>query len=133
MPELVSAESPKVYDALAEKAAESFMQFLEDDEMVTDKEYFDPALQAHLGSYVPKETRNFFYITMHYDPGPLYSHFYHWFELARMDNEPHASEIRRSPLLYNIFDSRNEGMVTAVEEMFMQPGAWALCTPMPTK
>jgi hypothetical protein len=124
VPELVSAESPEAYDALAEKAAESFMRFLEQDEMVTVKEYFEPALHEHLGAYVPKETRNFFYITMHYDPRPLYSHFYHWFELARMDNEPHQSEIRRRPLLYNIFDSRNEGMATAVEEMFMQAGLY---------
>jgi hypothetical protein len=28
------------------------------------------------------------------------------------------------PLLYNIFDSRNEGMATAVEEMFMQAGLY---------
>jgi uncharacterized protein (DUF885 family) len=61
---------------------------------------------------------------MHYDPRPLYSHFYHWFELARMDFEPHESEIRRGPLLYNIFDSRNEGTATAVEEMFMQAGLY---------
>ena len=77
-----------------------------------------------MGRFVPKETRNFFYITMHYDPRPLYSHFYHWFELARMDNEPHANPIRRNALLYNIFDSRNEGMATAVEEMFMQAGMY---------
>ena len=41
-----------------------------------------------------------------------------------MDTEPHKSEIRRGPLLYNIFDSRNEGTATAVEEMFMQGGLY---------
>jgi hypothetical protein len=41
-----------------------------------------------------------------------------------MDLEPHTSEIRREPLLYNIFDSRNEGTATAVEEMFMQAGLY---------
>jgi uncharacterized protein (DUF885 family) len=41
-----------------------------------------------------------------------------------MDTEPHASPIRRGALLYNIFDSRNEGMATAVEEMFMQAGLY---------
>jgi uncharacterized protein (DUF885 family) len=41
-----------------------------------------------------------------------------------MDNEPHKSEIRKGPLLYNIFDSRNEGTATAVEEMFMQAGLY---------
>jgi uncharacterized protein (DUF885 family) len=41
-----------------------------------------------------------------------------------MDLEPHVSEIRRAPLLYNIFDSRNEGMATAVEEIFMNAGLY---------
>ncbi|MDF1866793.1 MAG: hypothetical protein P1U70_18305 [Saprospiraceae bacterium] len=122
--ELVSVESPKAYDELAELSAQSFMNFLENDEIVTVKDYFEPALRVHLGQYVPKETRNFFWITAHYDPRPLYSHFYHWFELARMDTEPHSSEIRKEPLLYNIFDSRNEGVATAVEEMFMQAGLY---------
>ena len=41
-----------------------------------------------------------------------------------MDIEPNKSEIRKGPLLYNIFDSRNEGMATAVEEMFMHAGLY---------
>ena len=41
-----------------------------------------------------------------------------------MDDEPHPSLIRKGPLLYNIFDSRNEGTATAVEEMFMQAGLY---------
>lgn len=124
LPPLVSAESPEAYDALAELSAQSLMNFLEKEDIVSVKAYFEPALREHLGSYVPKETRNFFWITAHYDPRPLYSHFYHWFELAQMDNEPHESEIRRGPLLYNIFDSHSEGMATAVEEIFMQAGLY---------
>ncbi len=124
LPELVDADSPEAYDALAEKSAKSLLNFLEKEEIVTVKDYFEPALRAHLGEFIPKEKRNFFYITEHYDPRPLYSHFYHWFELARMDIEPNASEIRKGPLLYNIFDSRNEGTATAVEEMFMDAGLY---------
>ncbi len=124
LPELSEAASPEAYDQLAEQATQSLMTFLDKDEIVTVKEYFEPALREHLGQFVPKETRNFFWITAHYDPRPLFSHFYHWFELARMDTEPHQSEIRRGPLLYNIFDSRNEGTATAVEEMFMQAGLY---------
>jgi hypothetical protein len=41
-----------------------------------------------------------------------------------MDNEPHPNEIRRGALLYNIFDSRSEGVATAVEEMFLQAGLY---------
>lgn len=124
LPELIAADSPKAYEELAERSAQSLITFLEQDEMVTVKDYFEPALRVHLGQFVPKEKRHFFWIGAHYDPRPLYSHFYHWFELARMDTEPHQSEIRRGPLLYNIFDSRSEGLATAVEEMFMQAGLY---------
>ncbi|MCA0133883.1 hypothetical protein [Winogradskyella alexanderae] len=124
LPELVAVDSPESYDALADRAAKSLISFLEDEDILTVKDYFNPALREHLGSFVPEETRNFFYITSHYDPRPLFSHFYHWFELARMENEPNPSEIRKGPLLYNIFDSRNEGTATAVEEMFMDAGLY---------
>lgn len=124
LPKLSAADSPRAYHKLAERSAKSLINFLENDDIVTVKDYFDPALRAHLGKFIKEETRNFFWITAHYDPRPLYSHFYHWFELARMDNEPHQNEIRRAPLLYNIFDSRNEGVATAVEEMFMQAGLY---------
>ncbi|WKN42217.1 hypothetical protein [Tunicatimonas pelagia] len=124
LPELPDADSPEAYRRMAEQATESLLTFLDQEEIVTVKDYFEPALYAHVGKFVPKKTRNFFWITAHYDPRPLFCHFYHWFELARMDTEPNASEIRREPLLYNIFDSRNEGMATAVEEMFMQAGLY---------
>ena len=124
LPELVDANSPEAYDKMADASAKSLINFLDQQDIVTVKPYFDSALRAHLGDYVPKEKRNFFLIGEHFDPRPLYSHFYHWFELARMDTEPHESEIRKGPLLYNIFDSRNEGTATAVEEMFMQAGLY---------
>ncbi|MBB6326882.1 hypothetical protein FHS59_002510 [Algoriphagus iocasae] len=124
LPELKDADSPEAFDQMAEAGIESLLKFLDEKEIVTVKDYFEPALRAHKGSFIPKEKRNFFTIGMHYDPRPLYSHFYHWFELARMDNEPHASEIRREPLLYNIWDSRNEGTATAVEEIFMDAGLY---------
>jgi len=55
--------------------------------------------------------------------GFIGAHLYpHWFELAQMREEPHESPIRRGALLYNIFDSRNEGTATGVEEMFMHLG-----------
>ncbi|MFC3879536.1 hypothetical protein ACFOSV_05095 [Algoriphagus namhaensis] len=124
LPPLPEANTEADFDRLTEESIQKMMSFLEDQEILTVKDYFEPALRAHRGDFVPKERRNFFTIGMHYDPLPLYSHFYHWFELAIMDNEPHASPIRRGPLLYNIFDSRNEGTATAVEEMFMDAGLY---------
>jgi hypothetical protein len=124
LPELAAADSPEAYNQLANRSAKRLLNFLEQEKMVTVKDYFEPALREHLGQYIPEERRNFFWIGAHYDPRPLYSHFYHWFELARMDNEPNPNPIRRDPLLYNIFDSRSEGVATAVEEMFMQAGLY---------
>lgn len=124
LPALTAADSPEAYAARAEQSVQSLLTFLDKEEMVTVKPYFEPALREQIGGFVPKEKRNFFWITAHYDQRPLYSHFYHWFELARMEKEPHQREIRRGPLLYNIFDSRNEGTATAVEEMFMQAGLY---------
>jgi len=124
LPPLVAADSPEAYSESADESAKSLMTFLDEEEIVTVKDYFDPALRVHLGKFVPADARNFFWITAHLDQRPLYSHFYHWFELARMDTEPHANPIRRGALLYNIFDSRSEGVATAVEEMFMQAGLY---------
>tara|TARA_R110002051_G_scaffold4043_1_gene21365 strand:+ start:134 stop:1840 length:1707 start_codon:yes stop_codon:yes gene_type:complete len=124
LPELDDASSVEEYNKMAKASAKSLLEFLDKNEIVTVKDYFEPALNEHLGSYVPKEKRNFFWITAHLDQRPLYSHFYHWFELARMDKEPNPREIRKEALLYNIFDSRNEGTATAVEEMFMDAGLY---------
>lgn len=124
LPELTEASSPEEYNELADASARSLIEFLDKNDILSVKDYFEPALREHLGRFVPKEKRNFFWITAHYDQRPLYSHFYHWFELARMDKEPNKSDIRKGALLYNIFDSRNEGLATAVEEMFMDAGLY---------
>ena len=124
LPPAVAVSSPEEFDALAEESVQQMMSFLDEQEIMTMKPYLEPALRAHVGEFVPAEERNFFRIVTHYNPLPLYSHFYHWFELARMDNEPHPSPIRQGALLYNIFDSRNEGTATGVEEMFMHAGLY---------
>ncbi|NQZ87559.1 MAG: hypothetical protein HRT54_08250 [Colwellia sp.] len=124
LPQLIAAANQAEYDELKERSANNFLKFLDKQEIVTVADYFENALKGHLGPFVAADKRNFFLIGSHFDPTPLYSHFYHWFELARMDNNPHASPIRREALLYNIFDSRNEGTATAVEEMFMHAGLY---------
>ena len=124
LPPMVAASTPEEYNALANEAVERIMDFLEEKQIVTVTDYMEPALLEHRGAFVPQEKRNFFRITAHYDPAPLFTHFYHWFELARMDIEPHESPIRQGALLYNIFDSRNEGTATGVEEMFMHAGLY---------
>lgn len=124
LPPLVAAATPAEYDEKADKAATRFMKFLREQEILTVTDYMEPALREHLGEFVPAEKRNFFQIGAHYDPLPLFTHFYHWFELARMEREPHPSPVRQGALLYNIFDTRNEGTATGVEEMFMNAGLY---------
>ena len=124
LPPMVAAATPEEYNEKANDAVERIMGFLEEKQIVTVADYMEPAIRERLGSFVPEERRNFFWITAHYDPAPLYTHFWHWFELARMDREPHASPVRQGSLLYNIFDSRNEGTATGVEEMFMHAGLY---------
>ena len=123
VPPLVAASTPEEFNRKAENAAKRLMTFLDEQDILTVKDYMEPALRQHLGVFIPEEKRNFFRIGSHYDPLPLYTHFYHWFELARMDTEPHPSPVR-GPSLYNIFDSRSEGAATGVEEMFMHAGLY---------
>ena len=124
LPPQVAASTPEEYDRLADESATKLMTFLEEQQVMPVRDYMEPALRERLGVFIPEDERNFFWIAAHYDPTPLYTHFYHWFELAQMREEPHESPIRRGALLYNIFDSRNEGTATGVEEMFMHAGLY---------
>ena len=124
LPPMVAANTPKEFAKLTEQGVQRFMRFLREKEIMYIKPNMEPALREHMGEFVPEDQRNFFVIGMHYDPVPLYSHFYHWFDLAQMRDEPHESPIRRGPLLYNIFDNKNEGIATGVEEMFMHAGLY---------
>tara|TARA_B100001179_G_scaffold149182_1_gene108354 strand:- start:176 stop:1810 length:1635 start_codon:yes stop_codon:yes gene_type:complete len=124
LPKLNSASTPEEYNLLVSEASKELINFLDKEEIVDVKDFYKEALGEHLGSYIPEDKRNFFWITAHLDPKPLFSHFFHWFELAEMDFNPSQNVLRKGPLLYNIFDSRNEGVATAVEEMFMQTGLY---------
>ena len=124
LPELTSASNQDEYLKKAQDASKDLIEFLDKQEVINVKDYYKDALDERLGKFVPEDTRNFFWITAHLDPKPLYSHFFHWFELAEMDLNPHENIIRKDAVLYNIFDSRNEGVATSVEEMFMQAGLY---------
>ena len=123
-PKLSPIESPEAYNEIVKNAASELVDFLDQNDIVTVKPYFSKALEPHLGKFIPAEKRNFFWITVHLDPKPLFSHFYHWFELEQMIEEPNPNPLREKALLYNIFDSRNEGLATAVEEIFMHAGLY---------
>jgi hypothetical protein len=117
-------QSPEEYERRGHEAVTRFLKFLSDRNLYPMRDNMDPALRAKIGSYTPIETRNFFAIATHYEPLTLYTHFYHWWDLARMRDEPHPSPVRRVPLLYNIWDSRAEGMATAMEEFMLHAGLY---------
>jgi len=124
LPKIIAASNEDEFKELSEMGVQRLMGFLKEKNILTVKNNMEPELRKHMGSFVPENERNFFIIGLHLDPVPLYSHFYHWFELAEMRDNPHSRIIRRSPLLYNIFDSKNEGIATAVEEVFMNAGIY---------
>jgi hypothetical protein len=124
LPQLVAIASPEEYDRRANEAVSKYLAFLDREDILDVRDYMDPALRRRIGSYAPLETRNFFQIAIHFEPMTLWTHFYHWWDLSLMERNPHPSPIRRGPLLYNVFDSRAEGLATGVEEMMMHAGLY---------
>jgi hypothetical protein len=103
-------------------AVTEYVRFLRDERVVTVEDYMEPALRARIAPFGPPAERDFFAQVDAREPFLLRCHGYHWFDLARMEREPHPSPIRRVPLLYNIWDSRAEGLATAMEEMMASAG-----------
>jgi hypothetical protein len=124
LPQLPAIRTPEEYQERGNAAVTRYMRFLERKRIMPIRPYMDPAMRAKLGSFVPEANRHFFDIATHYEPLTLYTHWYHWWDLARMRDLPHPSPIRRGALLYNIWDSRAEGMATAAEEMMMHAGLY---------
>jgi len=124
LPPLVAIGSPEEYRQRADQAVARFSAFLQSEDILPDYDYIEPVLRAHTGGFVAPESRNFFATVSHHEQLALWTHWYHWFDLALMDAQPNASPIRRGPLLYNIWDSRSEGMATGFEEMMMHAGLY---------
>jgi hypothetical protein len=123
LPPLRRVGSAGEYDRVFNAAVTEFMRFLEEEEIVSVTDYMDHALRERIGRFAPTDgLRGFFSEVSYRDAVTMRTHSYHWIELARMDNEPHASPIRRVPSLYNIFDGRSEGLATGMEEMMMHAG-----------
>ncbi|MEQ9398017.1 MAG: DUF885 family protein [Longimicrobiales bacterium] len=125
LPELERIATPEEYDRRLNASVDLYMRFLEEEEVMTVKPWMEPALRAVNGSFTPAapgQIRNFFSEVIYRDPDAFRPHMQHWIELAMMDLEPHSSPIRATPLLFNIWDARSEGLATGVEEMWMHLG-----------
>jgi hypothetical protein len=123
LPASVPIATEAEYTARFNSAVTEYVTFLRDREILTVRDYMDPALRARVGSFSPPDRpREFFEEVTYRDPIVMRTHDYHWIDLARMDSEPHPNPIRRGPLLHNVFVSRTEGFATAMEEMMMHEG-----------
>jgi uncharacterized protein (DUF885 family) len=124
LPPLDPANTPEAWRVLLEARMIKLTDFLIRSGIVADRDYYRDAMAQQVLKFVPPDKRNFFLQATAREPLGLFSHDYHWIELARMKEEPNHSAIRRLPALYNMFDSRSEGLATAMEETLMQAGLY---------
>ncbi|MBX7117509.1 MAG: DUF885 family protein, partial [Gemmatimonadaceae bacterium] len=124
LPALPAAATAAEYEALQARAIPSLMRFIAERQVLTVEPWMEHALREKLPPFAPEATRNFFSQGNHRDPRPLWTHLYHWWDNARFREHPHPRRIRRTPLLYNVWMSRAEGMATAMEEWMMQAGLY---------
>jgi len=103
------------------EAVDEFMKFLRETPVFTVPDYLH--LDYFGGGFAPPGSRlDYFARVESLDPMPLKCHSMHWLDKQMMARDPHGSSIRRVPLLYNIWDSRAEGLATAMEELMLQAG-----------
>ncbi len=121
LPEQPAIADAATYDRRLDQAVTEYMAFLRSRDLLTVRDDMEPALRSHMSRFAPAP-REFFAEINHRDPEVMRTHDFHWFDKARMAHDPHASPIRRGPLLYNIFISRTEGQATGWEEMMLHAG-----------
>src|SRR5262245_42365710 len=121
LPPLTEVANAADYEKRFNTAVSEYMAFLQNRQIMTIRDYMDPALRARMGRFRPGP-REFFAEVSYRDAEIMLTHDYHWFDLAQMKYDPHANPIRRGPLLYNIFNTRTEGHATGWEELMMGMG-----------
>jgi hypothetical protein len=124
LPPLKVANTPEEYDALQERAIPRYLKWVADNRILTMEPWMERALRERTAPFAPEASRNFFMQATQRDPIPLWTHLYHWWDNMRIRLAPHASPIRRGPLLYNVWMSRSEGMATSMEEWMMHAGLY---------
>jgi len=122
LPQLAASASAEEHAKKANEAITRYMAFLKERNILEVDDYLEPALRRRIDPFVPVEKRNFFSIASHHEPVTLYAHFYHWFDHEWLLRKPNPSPVRREAWLYNAWDSRAEGMATAMEEIVLHAG-----------
>ena len=124
LPPLTTADTQEAYDALQNRAIARYLKWVADQQFVTMEPWMERAMRERTAAFTPPASRNFFAEITHRDPIPLWTHLYHWWDNMRIRVAPHASPIRRTALLYNVWMSRAEGMATSMEEWMMHAGLY---------
>jgi hypothetical protein len=117
-PPLKPAQSVDELRIRLKTAVNAFMNFLRDEEIFTVPEYMK--LNTEVSAYTPPERQSFFTRVEYHHYLALRPHMIHWLEKQRELYNDHP--IRGVPLLYNIWDSRAEGLATGFEETMLQAG-----------
>ena len=124
LPPLDPVETPAAFAQLQERALRKYSDFMAQKDILPIKPYYEQAIRERFFEFSPAATRNFFHQATHREPMTLWTHFYHYWDKAQEQQEPHPSQIRRSPSLYNIWMSRSEGLATVMEEWMMHAGLY---------
>ena len=124
LPELKAFATVNEFNKGTDASVKKLMGFLKQKEILPVKEYMEPELRKHIGEYISEDKRNFFANISFRAPAVLYSHSTHWFEIARLIQEPHTSMLRKDALPFNMWMQRSEGLATSMEETFMHAGLW---------
>jgi hypothetical protein len=122
LPAASTLDGAEEFHRLFGQGVTDFMKFLESNDVMAIRPWMDQALREREGGFQPPGQRDFFAQIEFHDPRVMRAHGTHWFDRARAKHEPHPSPIRQTPSLYNLWDSRAEGLATAAEEVLMGAG-----------
>lgn len=123
LPPFKPIDTEQEYRKRFDAAVTEYMESLRSRDVLTIRNYMEPALRAR-DHFTPPDQYEFFNQVNDRDPSVMLAHDFHWWDLAQMESDPNPSPIRREALLYNIFDSRTEGFASAMEEMMLDAGLY---------
>ena len=118
LPPLKPAQSVEELRIRLKAAVDEFMNFLREKDIFTVPDYM--ILSTEVGAYTQPERQSFFTRVEYHHFLALRPHMIHWLEKQREKFNDHP--IRGAPLLFNIWDSRAEGLATEFEETMLQAG-----------
>jgi len=124
LPPLDPVSNAEEFARLQDRAIRKYLAFLKERKVIPMRDYLERALRERTSAFAPEATRNFFAQATHREPMTLLTHFYHWWDTAHLEANPHPSPIRRAIPLYNIWMSRSEGLATVMEEWMVHAGLY---------